>query len=142
MTCATCGTGTAYPYDAPRFTPGCKWSSCFAISRLLCISLLIILIYGFWLPFVVFKLFLSTIHHCIRTLNLIFLAGNRNQPGISILYWHIDPHECDRLTVLLDIGHIQWKQSIHHFYFKTTSAHSCRIQDLIVNSTLWYTLHP
>ena len=28
MTGATSGTGTAYPSEAPEFTPGFKWDSC------------------------------------------------------------------------------------------------------------------
>jgi len=28
MTGATSGTGTAYPSEAPEFTPGFKWGSC------------------------------------------------------------------------------------------------------------------
>jgi hypothetical protein len=127
-----------------RFLDFCAmffWSFCLLLSFfghcIICPSL----IYGFCLPFVDFKLFLSTSHHCIRTLKLISCAGNRNQPGLSILSWHVDPHECHWLTLLFEIGHIQCKQSIHHLYFKTTTVHSCRIQDLIVNSTLWCTLH-
>ena len=121
------------------------------VSRLLCNVLLIIvctfghciicpsLIYGFWFPFDVFNLFLGTIHHCIRTFKLIPCsesASNRN-----ILSGRVDPRECDRLTLLFEIRQLQWKQAIPHLHCKTKTAYQCRIQDLTLNSTRWYTLH-
>jgi hypothetical protein len=69
MTCATCGTGNDYPYEAHGCIICCKWSSCFSIFRLLCnvvdnfvylcpfplATVLSVLHNGFCLPFVVFK---------------------------------------------------------------------------------------
>ena len=101
------------------------WSFCVHLSFsfghcIFCPSLT----YGFWLPFVVFKLFLGTSHHCIHTLKLILCsenAGDRNQSGINILSWHVDPRECDRLTLLFEMGQLQWKQFIYHLYCKATT---------------------
>ena len=62
-----------YPVGAPEFTPGFKWGTCYSIFSFMCMfcrSLFILLsfsfghcvvcpssIYGFWLPFGIFKLF-------------------------------------------------------------------------------------
>ena len=48
---ATSGTGTAYPFGAPEFTHGFKWSSCYSIFSFMCMfcrSLFVLLSFFFW----------------------------------------------------------------------------------------------
>ena len=50
-TSVTSGTGTAYTSEAPEFTPGFWWGSCYSIFSFICMfcrSLFVLLYYFFW----------------------------------------------------------------------------------------------